>query len=52
MVRLGRLAQRESIGLTSRGSSVQIGYRPLELSVFENRGAPPTNLLGCFAVSV
>ena len=25
----GRLAQRESIGLTSRGSSVQIGYRPL-----------------------
>ena len=26
--RHGRLAQRESIGLTSRGSSVQIGYRP------------------------
>ena len=27
--RCGRLAQRESICLTRRGSSVQIGYRPL-----------------------
>jgi hypothetical protein len=28
--RKGRLAQRESIGLTSRGSQVQILYRPPE----------------------
>jgi hypothetical protein len=27
-IRRGRLAQRESIGLTSRGSQVQILYRP------------------------
>jgi hypothetical protein len=28
----GRLAQRESIGLTSRGSQVQILYRPPDVA--------------------